>query len=178
MSQLILELTRRHSSQTWITEILESVKGCSDGVIEHKLLEATLQRRFTRDSVAAHEVLTVFEPDSRIYTTILADLAYCLTVDLSRDNVQRCSQYSQSGYHSVLLVPREQFEEAMVLAREEGIEKCLIIVSIENFVATIIIGLAMDENKDLFSILTEIVNIYNERWAEVETDPPLLIEVR
>ncbi len=71
--------------------------------------------------------------------------------------MQRYSQTSRAGGHSFLLVPSEQIEKATVFAHEEGIERHLAILSIESFVATIIIGLAMDENKDLFSILTEIV---------------------
>ncbi len=38
--------------------------------------------------------------------------------------------------------------------------------------------LATEENKDFFAILQEIVQIYNRRLAEVETDLSLQIEVR
>jgi hypothetical protein len=35
-----------------------------------------------------------------------------------------------------------------------------------------------EENKDFFSVLKEIVEIYNKRLSEVETDLSLRIEVR
>ncbi len=40
-----------------------------------------------------------------------------------------------------------------------------------------IIELAADENKDFFAVLQEIVQIYNRRLGEVETDLSLRIEV-
>ncbi len=36
----------------------------------------------------------------------------------------------------------------------------------------------MEENKDFFSILKEIVEIYNKRLSKVETDLSLQIQVR
>lgn len=65
-----------------------------------------------------------------------------------------------------------------MLAQDEGMDKDVTIISIEDFVAVNIIELAAAENKDLFSILQEIVEIYNERLAEVETDLSLQIEIR
>jgi hypothetical protein len=45
-------------------------------------------------------------------------------------------------------------------------------------VALNIIELATEESKDFFSVLKEIVEIYNRRLQEVETDLSLRIEVR
>jgi len=54
----------------------------------------------------------------------------------------------------------------------------LTIISIEDFVALNIIEQATEEDKDFFSVLQDIVHIYNRRLAEVETDLSLQIEVR
>jgi hypothetical protein len=78
----------------------------------------------------------------------------------------------------VLLVPRNQLNKAIVLAQDEGVDKEVSVVSIEDFIALNIIELAADENKDFFSVLNEIVDIYNKRLLEVETDLSLQIEVR
>ena len=58
----------------------------------------------------------------------------------------------------ILLVPREQENKARILAQDEGIEKELIIITIESFIALNIIELATEEGKDFFSILEEIVD--------------------
>ena len=80
--------------------------------------------------------------------------------------------------YPILLIPREQENKARILAQDEGIDKELTIISIEDFVALNIIELATEESKDFFSVLKEIVEIYNRRLAEVETDLSLRIEVR
>ena len=82
------------------------------------------------------------------------------------------------GLYPILLIPREQENKARILAQDEGIDKELTIISIEDFVALNIIELATEESKDFFSVLKEIVEIYNRRLAEVETDLSLRIEVR
>lgn len=84
----------------------------------------------------------------------------------------------RAGQYPILLVPQQQQNKARVLAQDEGMDKDVTIISIEDFVAVNIIELAAAENKDLFSILQEIVEIYNERLAEVETDLSLQIEIR
>ena len=84
----------------------------------------------------------------------------------------------KAGLHPILLIPREQENKVRILAQDEGIDQELTIISIESFIALNIIELATDENKDFFSILKEIVEIYNARLAAVETDLSLQIEVR
>ncbi len=80
--------------------------------------------------------------------------------------------------YPILLIPREQENKARILAQDEGIDRELTIISIEAFVALNIIELATEESKDFFSILKEIVAIYNKRLLEVATDLSLRIEVR
>ncbi|MBE7531141.1 MAG: DUF4928 family protein [Chloroflexi bacterium] len=50
-------------------------------------------------------------------------------------------------------------------------------ISIEDYVAVNIIELAAASHKELFTILQEIIEVYNRRLAEVETDLSLKIEV-
>lgn len=91
--------------------------------------------------------------------------------------MQKCASNIRAGLYLVLLVPREQESKARVLAQDEGIVKELTIISIEDFVALNIIELATDESKDFFAVLKEIIEIYNKRLSEVETDLSLQIEV-
>jgi len=92
--------------------------------------------------------------------------------------MQKCAKNVRVGLYPILLTPREQESRARILAQDEGIDKELTIISIEGFVALNIIELATEESKDFFSVLKEIVEIYNRRLAEVETDLSLRIEVR
>lgn len=75
-------------------------------------------------------------------------------------------------------MPSEQENKAKALAEDEGIDRELTIISVEDFVSMNIIELATEENKDYLGVLNEIVQIYNRRLSEVETDLSLQIEVR
>ena len=92
--------------------------------------------------------------------------------------MQKCADNIRVGLLPILLIPREQKNKAQILAQDEGVDKGVAIISIEDFVALNIIELATEENKDFFSVLKEIVEIYNKRLSEVETDLSLRIEVR
>ena len=76
------------------------------------------------------------------------------------------------------LVPRDQENRDHVLAQDEGIDNEPAIISIEDFIALNITEIATDENEDFSTALKEIVEIYNRRLSEVETDLSLQIEVR
>jgi len=92
--------------------------------------------------------------------------------------IQKCAENLKTGGLPILLIPKSQEYKAIALAQDEGIDKEISIISIEDFVAMNIIELATEQNKEFFNILQEIVEIYNRRLAEVETDLSLQIEVR
>ncbi len=92
-------------------------------------------------------------------------------------SLKKCAKNVKEGLRPILLVPAEQENRARFLAEEEGIIRKLAINSIETYVAMNIIGLATDENKDFFSVLQEIIEIYNRRLAEVETELSLQIQL-
>ena len=77
-----------------------------------------------------------------------------------------------------MLIPKDVEFRAIALAQDENIESEITIIAIEDFIALNIIEIATVENKQLFTILQEIVSIYNRRLEEVETDMSLQIELR
>lgn len=105
-------------------------------------------------------------------------MIYHVTAAPSRNVIQKCAENITVGLHPILLVPGEQENKARFLTQDEGIDIELTITSIESFIALNIIELATDEKKDFFKVLQEIVEIYNRRLKEVETDLSLQIQVR
>ena len=83
-----------------------------------------------------------------------------------------------AGLYPILVIPHEQENKARVLAQDEGIDREVSIMAIEDFVALNIIELATEDNKDFFTLLKEIVDLYNTRLSQVETDLSLRIEIR
>lgn len=177
-SKLELKVNKMHSSQVWVKAILENAKGHSDGAVEQHLVGAKLARRFRGIEISNHPAHAGDRQTDRAGDFAISQLAYHVTSAPSRDVLQKCAENTRVGLQPVLLVPREQEKRALILAQDEGVDKDVAIISIENFVALNIMELATEENKDFFSILQEIVEIYNKRLSEVETDLSLQIEVR
>ncbi len=174
---LKLAIDRRHAPTTWVNVIVENAKGRSGGIVEQQLVGAKLVRRFKGLTVPNHPAHAGDRQTERVGDFAISQLVYHVTASPSRNVLQKCAENIKVGFHPVLLIPREQENKARILAQDEGIDKELTIVSIEDFVALNIIEVATEENKDFFSVLKEIVEIYNRRLAQVETDLSLQIEV-
>uniref|UniRef100_A0A7C4AQ74 DUF4928 domain-containing protein n=1 Tax=Desulfomonile tiedjei TaxID=2358 RepID=A0A7C4AQ74_9BACT len=175
---LKFDVDRRHAPTTWVSAILENAKGRSGGVVEQHLVGAKLARRFWDLSIPNHPAHAADKQTERPGDFELSRIVYHVTSAPSRNVLQKCAANVTVGLSPVLLVPRNQLNKAIVLAQDEGVDKEVSVVSIEDFIALNIIELAADENKDFFSVLNEIVDIYNKRLLEVETDLSLQIEVR
>lgn len=175
---LKLDIDRRQAPTTWVSVIVENAKGRSGGVVEQQLVGAKLERRFKGISVANHPAHAGDKQTERVGDFTISKLVYHVTAAPSRNVLQKCAENLKVGLHPILLMPREQENKARILAQDEGIDRELTIISLEDFVALNIIEVATEENKDFFSVLKEIVEIYNKRLAEVETDLSLQIEVR
>lgn len=174
---LKLDIDRRQAPTSWIHTIVENAKSRSGGVVEQHLIGAKLERRYKNVVVPNYPAHAADVQTARDGDFTISKIVYHVTATPGRSVVQKCAANIQSGKHPILLVPSEQEYRAIALAQDEGIDKEISIVSIESFLALNIIELATDENKDFFAILQEIVQIYNRRLVEVETDLSLQIEV-
>lgn len=172
------DLDRRQAPTTWVNVIIENAKGRSGGIVEQHLVGAKLARRFKGISIPNHPAHAGDRQTERVGDFAISKLVYHVTAAPSRNVLQKCAGNTREGLHPVLLIPREQESKAQILAQDEGVAEELTIISLEDFVALNIIEVATEENKDFFSVLNEIVEIYNQRLAEVETDLSLQIEVR
>ena len=83
----------------------------------------------------------------------------------------------KQGQHPILLVPRDVTYKAHAIAEDEGIDAQVIVIAIEDFLALNIIEMSTGDGVKFFQVLHEIVDIYNRRLAEVETDLSLQIEI-
>ena len=174
---LKFDLDHRQAPSAWIHIIVENAKQRSGGVVEQHLIGAKLERRFRNLTIPNHPAHAGDSQTARAGDFELSGLVYHVTVSPSRNVIQKCADNIRQGLQPILLVSEEKEDKARILAQDEGIDQALLIASIESFIALNIIELAADENKDFFSVLTEIVKIYNKRLVEVETDLSLQIEV-
>lgn len=175
---LKFDIDRRQAPSTWIHTIVENAKQRSGGVVEQHLIGAKLERRFKGVAIPNHPAHAGDRQTCRVGDFEISKLVYHVTATPSRNVIQKCAENVRGGLHPILLVPSEQENKARILAQDEGIDKELSIISIEAFVALNIMELATDEDKGFFDVLKEIVEIYNKRLEEVETDLSLKIQVR
>jgi len=174
---LKFDVDRRQAPTTWVNIIIENAKKRSSGVVEQHLVGAKLERRFRDLSIPNHPAHAGDRQTERAGDFEISPLVYHVTSAPSRNVLQKCARNVKLGLLPVLLVPRDQENKARILAQQEGIDNQLIITSIEDFIALNIIELAIGEKKDFFTVLKEIVAIYNNRLSKVETDLSLQIEV-
>lgn len=175
---LKLAIDHRQTPSSWIGLIVENAKDRSGGVVEQHLVGAKLERRFKEIDIANFPAHAADRQTDRGGDFNISNLVYHVTATPSRNVLQKCVSNIKSGLHPILLIPRSQENKIRVLSQDEGIDKELSIISIEDFIAMNIIELATEENKDFFTVLKEIVQIYNKRLEEVETDLSLRIEVK
>lgn len=174
---LKLEIDRQHGPDTWIGVIIENATGRSGGIVEQQLVGAKLAKRYADIAIPNYPAHAADKQTERAGDFNISRTVYHVTAAPSRSVMQKCKKNLKAGLHPILLVPRESETTARVLAKDEKVDKGLTIIAIESFVAANIIELATVENKDYFDVLQEIVQIYNRRLAEVETDLSLQIEV-
>lgn len=175
---LKLDIDRRQTPSYWISLIVENAKDRSGGIVEQHLVGAKLERRFKAIDVANFPAHAADYQTDRGGDFNISSLVYHVTATPSKNVLQKCITNIRSGLHPILLIPRDQENKARILSQVEGIDKELTIISIEDFIAMNIIELATEEQKDFFTVLKEIVQIYNKRLEEVETDLSLRIEVK
>jgi hypothetical protein len=175
---LKLDIDRHQAPATWINIIVENAKGRSGGIVEQQLVGAKLAKRFQGVDIPNHPAHAADKQTERMGDFTISKSVYHVTAAPSRNVLQKCADNLKVGLHPILLIPSKQENKARVLAQDEGIDQRLSIISIENFIGQNIIELADGENKDYFSVLKEIVEIYNARLSAVETDLSLQIEVR
>jgi hypothetical protein len=175
---LKLQLDRRQAPTTWINLIVEGAATRSSGVVEQHLVGAKLQRRFPAHSIGNFPAHAGDQQTARHGDFVIAGLVYHVTAYPLRSVIQKCEANVRAGLHPILLVPAKETNRARVLAQEENVEGETTILSIEDFIAVNIIEMATTEQKDFYAVLQEIVELYNKRLTEVETDLSLQIQLQ
>jgi hypothetical protein len=107
----------------------------------------------------------------------IGNAVYHVTAAPGQGVVRKAADNVKMGLRPILLVPETEKQRARVLADLENVGSSVTIIAIEDFVAVNIIELSSTNNSDFFDTLGKIVNEYNRRVFEAETDQSLKIEV-
>lgn len=173
-----LSIDRRQAPVTWVNSLMERARGKSGGIVEQHLVGAKLARRFPGIVITNHPAHAADVQTDRLGDFEIRDTVYHVTARVSEDVIEKCAANVRANKRPVLLVPRRIEELISGVAVSKGVYENISIISIEDFLAVNIIELAAGDNSDFFDVLGEIIDIYNERLREVETDLSLQIEVK
>jgi hypothetical protein len=175
---LKLDMNRLDSPTAWIRLILEKSKGFSGGVLEQHLVGAKLQKRHEHCVIPNHPAHAADVQTDRSGDYTIHNVVYHVTAAPSQAVMQKCEANIRTGKRPVLLVPQNKKAAAAAFAELAHIDNQIDVISIEDFVAVNIIEMSAGAKTDFFQILREIIEIYNKRLSEVETDMSLRIEIR
>jgi hypothetical protein len=167
----------QQSPATWIDSILVAAELRSFGVVERHLVGATLQQRHPEISIPNNPGHAGDAQTGRSGDFPLKDISYHVTATDGKEATERCKQNIEAGVHPVLLVPRRYLETARTRADVVGILPRVSILAIEDFIAQNIIEMSTGQQHDFFSTLKAIIDEYNRRLEQVETDMSLKIEL-
>lgn len=175
---LKISLDRHQSPLEWVRRILEEAKNKSGGVVEQHLVGAKLQKRHANIAVPNFPGHAADVQTGRSGDFVIDGIVYHVTAAPTPNVIQKCAENIQAGLQPILLVPKDLASKAEGFGEYAGIGERLIVIAIEDFVALNIIEMAVDHKMKFIEVLKEIIDIYNERLEEVETNMSLRIDAQ
>jgi hypothetical protein len=147
------------------------------GPVAQHLVGAKLAIRFPHLSVRNSSYSAADEQTGRSGDFHIGKTAFHVTVAPNMGHVKRCAQNVKDGLSAIVLVLDSKLAAARALLETEGLENKVVAESIESFVGQNLSELAEFAPAKFAENLSSLLEEYNRRVAEVETDASLLIEL-
>lgn len=174
---LKLQCDRQQSPAAWVDSILVAAELRSCGVVERHLVGATLQQRHPEIVIPNYPSDAGDVQTGRSGDFPLQSISYHVTATDGKEAVERCRQNVSAGVHPVLVLTKRYVDKASVYAEIAGIQNRISILAIEDFITQNIIEMSTQQQRDFFSTLKAIIDEYNRRLEQVETDMSLKIDL-
>lgn len=175
---LRISCDRQCSPATWIRSILDQAKGKSGGKVEQHLVGAKLQQRYSDKKVQNYPGHAGDAQTKRSGDFEINSISYHVTANPNRGHIEKCKTNVTSNRIPVLVVPRDEVKTAQVLAKDAGIDERITILALEEFIANNVLEISVERGYGIFETLYAIIEEYNRRVEEVETDMSLKIELQ
>lgn len=175
-SRIEVEIVPAKPTALVVRGILNAASGKSGAVAQH-LVGAKLQMRLPNVPVENHGYTTADDVLNRQGDFLVHDAVFHVTMSPMPPVIQKCKRNLIANYKPYLLVPDQHVSTASGLAKIAEIETEVSIIAIETFVAQNLDEMGSFERQRTGSMFRQLLEIYNERVAAVETDPSLLIEI-
>lgn len=167
------------SKSTWqnISDLLSAAHETGkEGPVAQHLVGAKLQLRFPEIKVSNESYSTADEQSGRPGDFYIGDTAFHVTVAPMSPVYEKCKDNLENGYRVYLLVP----ERAVTGARQNAelmVPGRVAIESIESFVGQNIEELSYFKRDKLRNAFRRLLETYNARVDEAETDKSMIVEI-
>lgn len=146
------------------------------GYVAQHLVGAKLQLRFPNIQVSNEGGSTADMQTQRPGDFLIGHTAFHVTVAPMQPVFDKCRHNIRQGFKPFLLVPDNKLIGARQIA-EQTSEQQIAVESIESFVSQNINEISSFDKDNLTNNFKELVEIYNRRVDEAETDKSLMIEL-
>ena len=151
--------------------------GTTEGAVAQHLVGAKLALRFPDVEVANHPFTAGDVQTKRLGDFEIHDAVFHVTISPSEAVLRRCLDNCNAGRRPVLLVASGKLQGALVLAEQMGLLDRVDIYDIERFVSANLSEIATFSSEAFKGTLRELIEVYNSRVREAETDHSLMIKV-
>jgi len=161
-----------------IANILNTAqKRNQNGPVAQHLVGAKLAIRFPHLEVGNSAYSAADEQAGRPGDFRLGSTAFHVTVAPGLGHISRCKKNIREGLNAFLIVPDAKVMAARALLETQGLHEKVTVESVESFVGQNISELAEFSPAKFAQKLKKLIEEYNRRVNEVETDNSLLIEM-
>jgi hypothetical protein len=170
-------IDRQGSPVNWVETILTSAHSKSAGRVEQHLVGAKLQTRHRAIEIPNFSGNAADAQTERAGDFVIGASVYHVTTAPSLALIRKCKDNLLTGSLPVVIVPRDKVGVANSHAEAEGIQTRISVIGIEDFLALNIIEMSNDAQGQFIDKLREVLQEYNRRIEEAETDQSLKIEI-
>lgn len=174
---ILLNIDPHTSPLSWVKSIFSSADHASAGLIASYLVEAVLRIRYlTLDvRVVSKRVATV--QSQRSSTLTVGSLRYHIATKSAVAEIRACKQSLSAGHQVAFLVPNEEVNRAVALAKKSRIEKRISIFGIEDYLSNDIILISGGRKVECIDTFRDVLYEYNRRIQTNATHEYLKITV-
>ena len=171
-----VELNLSKPSPQIVADILEAASSKAGPVAQH-LVGAKLAVRYPDLEIENFSYTTADQQLGRPGDFVVGDTAFHVTVSPTLTVLEKCKANLRNGYRSMLLVLDSRLQTARQMAEAIEVQDRVGILAVESFVGQNIEELGEFGKGGLAEGFRKLLEAYNERVEEVETDRSLLIRL-
>lgn len=171
-----VELDLSKPSPQIVADILQAA-GSKAGAVAQHLVGAKLAVRYPDLEIENFSYTTADQQLGRPGDFEVGDTAFHVTVSPMPPVLQKCEANLRNGYRSILLVIDSRVQAASQMAEAIHVQNRVGILAVESFVGQNIEEIGEFGKVGLAEGFRKLLETYNERVEEVETDRSLLIRL-